>query len=119
MRNEGVTDYIAVPLRFIDGAIHAVELDHAADGRLQRRPPRRHPRDRAPPVARLVEVIGLRRIATTLLDTYVGSRAGERILAGQIRRGHTETMRAAIWLSDLRGFTRCPTGCRRRSWSRC
>jgi adenylate cyclase len=28
-----------------------------------------------------------------------------RILAGQIRRGHTETMQAAIWLSDLRGFT--------------
>ena len=57
------------------------------------------------PLARLVEIIGLRRIATTLLDTYVGNRAGERILGGQIRRGHTETMRAAIWLSDLRGFT--------------
>jgi len=26
-------------------------------------------------------------------------------LNGQIRRGHTETMNAAIWLSDLRGFT--------------
>ena len=25
--------------------------------------------------------------------------------AGQIRRGHAETMHAAIWLSDLRGFT--------------
>ena len=40
-----------------------------------------------------------------LLDTYVGNRAGERIMGGQIRRGHTETMHAAIWLSDLRGFT--------------
>ena len=40
-----------------------------------------------------------------LLDTYVGNRAGERILGGQIRRGHTDTMHAAIWLSDLRGFT--------------
>jgi adenylate cyclase len=39
------------------------------------------------------------------LDTYVGNRAGERILGGQIRRGHTDTMQAAIWLSDLRGFT--------------
>ncbi len=26
-------------------------------------------------------------------------------MGGQIRRGHTETMNAAIWLSDLRGFT--------------
>ena len=33
------------------------------------------------------------------------NRAGERMLGGQIRRGHTETMQAAIWLSDLRGFT--------------
>ena len=40
-----------------------------------------------------------------MLDTYVGNRAGERILGGQIRRGHTDTMHAAIWLSDLRGFT--------------
>src|SRR6202043_2604133 len=46
-----------------------------------------------------------RRIASNLLDTYVGNRAGDRIPAGQTRRGHTDTMRAAIWLSDLRGFT--------------
>jgi adenylate cyclase len=26
-------------------------------------------------------------------------------MAGQIRRGHAESMKAAIWLSDLRGFT--------------
>jgi adenylate cyclase len=57
------------------------------------------------PLARLVEIINLRRIATTLLDTYVGNRAGERIWGGQIRRGHADTMQAAIWLSDLRGFT--------------
>jgi adenylate cyclase len=44
-------------------------------------------------------------MSSILLDTYVGNRAGERILGGQIRRGHTEIMQAAIWLSDLRGFT--------------
>lgn len=47
----------------------------------------------------------MRRTAAALLDTYVGNSAGERILAGDIRRGHSEAMRAAIWLSDLRGFT--------------
>jgi adenylate cyclase len=104
MREEAVTDYVALPLRFIDGAIHASSwttrqnggfTDAELDGI----------REIVRPLARLVEVIGLRRIAATLLDTYVGSRAGERILAGRIRRGHTETMQAAIWLSDLRGFT--------------
>ena len=57
------------------------------------------------PLARIIEIVNLRRTASILLDTYVGNRAGERILGGQIRRGHTDTMDAAIWLSDLRGFT--------------
>ena len=47
----------------------------------------------------------MRRTAAALLDTYVGNRAGERILAGQIRCRHTEALQAAIWLSDLRDFT--------------
>jgi adenylate cyclase len=28
------------------------------------------------------------------------------VLAGQIRRGHTDKIHAAIWLSDMRGFTK-------------
>jgi class 3 adenylate cyclase len=47
----------------------------------------------------------LRRTATNLLDTYVGRQAGERILAGKIQRGYIEEIYAAIWLSDMRGFT--------------
>jgi adenylate cyclase len=104
MRAEGVTDYIALPLVFTDSSIHASSWTT------------KHPggfsdeqlaglRTMMPPLARLAEIVGLQRISLTLLDTYVGNRAGERILAGQIRRGHTETMHAAIWLSDLRGFT--------------
>src|SRR5262249_43432522 len=58
-----------------------------------------------PALSRYIEIVSLRRTAAMLLDTYVGNRAGERILGGQIRRGHTDTMDAAIWLSDLRGFT--------------
>ena len=58
-----------------------------------------------PALARVIEIIQWRRTSSLLLDTYVGNRAGERILKGQIRRGHTDTMDAAIWLSDLRGFT--------------
>jgi adenylate cyclase len=40
-----------------------------------------------------------------LIDTYVGHQTGERIMAGKIRRGYVEAIRAAIWLSDMRGFT--------------
>jgi adenylate cyclase len=104
MRGEGVTDYIAIPLRFTDGSIHSASwttkqvggfTEHNIEGL----------RKIVPPLARVIEIVSLRRTASLLLDTYVGNRAGERILGGQIRRGHTDTMDAAIWLSDLRGFT--------------
>jgi adenylate cyclase len=104
MREEGVTDYIALPLRFTDGSTHASSWTTCAEGgftdaHLEAL------RDVMAPFSRLAEIHALRRTAAALLDTYVGNRAGERILAGQIRRGHGEDMRAAIWLSDLRGFT--------------
>ncbi|HEV7636904.1 MAG TPA: adenylate/guanylate cyclase domain-containing protein [Bradyrhizobium sp.] len=104
MRAEGVTDYIALPLLFIDGAINASSWTTKqpggfSDGELAAL------KAVVTPLTRIIEIINSRRIASILLDTYVGNRAGERILGGQIRRGHTETMHAAIWLSDLRGFT--------------
>jgi adenylate cyclase len=40
-----------------------------------------------------------------LLNAYVGHQAGERMLDGRIRRGDVEEIRAAVWLSDMRGFT--------------
>jgi adenylate cyclase len=104
MRADGVTDYIALPLRFTDGTIHASSWTTKAPGGFTDE----HLaalRTIVMPFARLGEIFAWRRTAATLLDTYVGNRAGERILAGQIRRGHAETMQAAIWLSDLRGFT--------------
>src|SRR5713101_637148 len=104
MREEGVTDYIAFPLRFTDGSIHSASWTTKRPGGFTED----HIeglRKVLPPLARVIEIISWRRTASNLLDTYVGNRAGERILGGQIRRGHTDTMHAAIWLSDLRGFT--------------
>ena len=57
------------------------------------------------PFARVAEIRALQRTATNLLDAYVGHHAGERILAGRIRRGYTEAIHSVIWLSDMRGFT--------------
>jgi adenylate cyclase len=104
MRAEGVTDYVALPLHFTDGSIQVISFtttrpDGFADEHLDAL------RRITAPMARLAEVITLRRTAAGLLDAYVGNSAGERILAGDIRRGHAEAMRAVIWLSDLRGFT--------------
>lgn len=104
MRAEGVTDYVAVPLSFLDGSVNATSW-------MTRQPGGFSDDDIAAiraiiaPLARVSEIVSLRRTAEMLLDTYVGNRAGARILGGQIRRGHNDTMQAAIWLSDLRGFT--------------
>jgi adenylate cyclase len=105
MRAEGVTGYLALPLRFTDGSNHACSWATKQPGGFTEAQIAAV-RSIVVPFARLGEIFALRRTATTLLETYVGHRPGERILAGQIRRGHTETMNAAIWLSDLRGFTR-------------
>jgi adenylate cyclase len=104
LRAEGVTDYTALPMLFIDGSIHASSWTTKQPGGFTE-VQLAALRSVVKPLARLIEIVSLTRTASLLLDTYVGNRAGERILGGQIRRGHTETLNAAIWLSDLRGFT--------------
>jgi adenylate cyclase len=104
MRAEGVTDYIALPLRFTSGSIHGASWSTKQPGGFSDEQLAAL-KMMVRPLTRVVEIISLTRTASNLLDTYVGNRAGERILGGQIRRGHADTMQAAIWLSDLRGFT--------------
>lgn len=104
LRKEGTTDYIAIPLVFTDGSLHASSWSTTQSGGFT-------PVQLAAlqavvaPLARVAEIRALQRTASNLLDTYVGNSAGERILAGQIRRGYADNIHAVIWLSDLRGFT--------------
>ncbi len=101
---EGCTDYVIMHLPFGDEGRHAAAF--ATD-----RPGGFTPAElrlidaMLPHMARQSELLTLRYLTTTLLDTYVGRNAGERVLTGQIRRGSGETIRAVIWFSDLRGFT--------------
>jgi len=104
LREEGVTEYLALPLMQVDGTVHASSWTTRQPGGFTDAQVSAI-RSLVPPLSRLIEVTRLRFMSSILLDTYVGNRAGGRILGGQIRRGHTETMQAAIWLSDLRGFT--------------
>jgi adenylate cyclase len=104
LRADGYTDYIVYAVPFADGSFKALSLaTRRAEGF----------RDdelalfeaMIPALAFNLEVQALRRTARTLLDTYVGRQSGGRVLEGQIRRGSGETIRAVIWLCDLRGFT--------------
>ena len=48
----------------------------------------------------------LLRITETLAETYLGHETGKHVLAGNISRGRTQKISAALWFSDLKGFTR-------------
>ncbi len=59
-----------------------------------------------PSLALAIKSVALVRMTGTLLETYLGRGAGQRVLSGRIVRGIAERLSAAVWFSDLRGFTR-------------
>ena len=105
MRSKGLTDYVAWPLFHTLGKQHMVTFatdraggfDDADIAGL---------RQLLPILALVSEIRMKNRLARTLLETYVGSHAGELILAGATRRGSGTTVRAAIMICDLRDFTK-------------
>lgn len=44
-------------------------------------------------------------IAAGLLEAYLGPDAGRRVHAGEVERGSVQSIRAALWFADVRGFT--------------
>jgi adenylate cyclase len=105
MRAQGLTDYVAWPLYHTLGKRHLVTF--ATDRRGGFDDAHIAALSRLLPVLALVSEIRMKnRLARTLLETYVGSHAGELILAGATRRGSGTTVRAAIMICDLRDFTK-------------
>jgi adenylate cyclase len=104
LRAEGVTDYLVLPMVFSDGDSKAMTFATKAAGGfdddhialLQRL---------VPLAASILEILTLREMTRTLLDTYVGPIAGQRVLEGQIKRGDGQTIRAVVWFADLRDFS--------------
>ncbi|MCB2012576.1 MAG: adenylate/guanylate cyclase domain-containing protein [Geminicoccaceae bacterium] len=104
LRASGHVDYVVMPMTFVSGTTHAVSWATRQEGGFTTAELRAI-NDLMPLLALALELRLNRQIARNLLRTYVGTRAGERILAGNIMRGSGETIRAAIWYCDLRGFT--------------
>jgi adenylate cyclase len=104
LQADGITDYFAVPLQFSSGVLQVATWS-------SRRPGGFADSDIAaieallPALCAVVETHEQRRMLRTLLETYLGQQAGHRVLNGTIRRGDGETIAAALWYCDLRGFT--------------
>jgi adenylate cyclase len=100
---EGATDYYALPVTSALGS---------------RRYMATYVTDRpggftAPEIEELTEIsqrlpadmFAQRAVAENVLKAYIGRTTGPRVLAGQIRRGAGEEIKAILWSSDLRSFT--------------
>jgi adenylate cyclase len=107
----GMTDYVAIITRFADeGVIGEMDAVYSSWG------------TRAPGgfndaqigslkhivlyLALAIKSVSLARMTRTLMETYLGRDAGQRVLSGRIVRGVAERIDAVVWFSDLRGFTR-------------
>jgi adenylate cyclase len=105
LKNEGATDYVALPLLFTTGHVDALSVVSDRPGGFSARD-----LDRMFQLqfafTRIVETHSLRDTAVNLLDAYVGRAAGQRIWAGEVKRGDGQTIEAVLWYCDLRGFTR-------------
>jgi adenylate cyclase len=100
----GATDYLALPLRFSQGAVNVLIL--ATDAPAGFADDEVNDLTRfADYLAPVIEVFATRQLAVSLLETYVGPRTGQRVLQGTIKRGDGECIFAAMWFSDLRDFT--------------
>jgi class 3 adenylate cyclase len=56
-------------------------------------------------VAAPLAALAARSTLSALLEAYLGRRSAARVQAGALRRGTGETIRAALFCADLRGFT--------------
>lgn len=105
LQREGYTDYVAHPFRFQDTQRTAAitfatkQAGGFSDADFV---------DITKFVAAFtapVEARVVRTIAKDLLSTYLGDGVGARVYDGAIVRGDYESIFAAVWFCDLRGFT--------------
>ncbi|MEL6316536.1 MAG: adenylate/guanylate cyclase domain-containing protein [Pseudomonadota bacterium] len=110
-RRGGATDYLALQRRFGEGAGLGT-ADRLICSWLTRRPggfTEAHLKDlRAifPTLALAAQRDGARVAFETIVTTYLGDAAGQRVMTGAVGRGQGDSLRAALWYCDLRGFTK-------------
>jgi adenylate cyclase len=111
MHAAGMTDYVAIINRFAaEGAIGDMDCVYSSwatgepggftDGQVTAL------QQIVPFLALAIKSAALAHMAGTLMQTYLGRDAGQRVLSGRIVRGIADRIDAVIWFSDLRGFTR-------------
>ncbi len=60
----------------------------------------------APLLALAIKAAASSRMGEAILAAYLGRDVGRRVWSGEVHRGMAQTIRAILFLADLRGFTR-------------
>jgi adenylate cyclase len=104
LKAAGATDYFALPVKSSFGTNYMVTYvtDRIGGFTAQEISDLKRVTRRLPLLA---DLRNHRRIASNILNAYLGPKTGPKVLAGQIRRGAGEEITAVLWSSDLRGFT--------------
>ena len=104
LKAAGATDYFALPVKSSFGTNYMVTYvtDRISGFTAQEISDLKRVTRRLPLLA---DLRNQRRIASNILNAYLGPKTGPKVLAGQIRRGTGEEITAVLWSSDLRGFT--------------
>jgi adenylate cyclase len=111
LRDQGMTDYFGFVVSFVEGWMTVGPASGMAGSWATDRPSGFSDADiqALMRIQRRLSVACKMRIkemiARNVVTTYLGKLAGLRVLHGSIKRGDGETIRAAIWYSDLRNST--------------
>lgn len=104
LRTAGATDYLVLPLPFSTGTVSYLSVATTTPGGFT--PTVLAALDAlATKLARRIELESSYYATRALLDVYLGKNAGARVFNGKFQRGKGELIDAAIWFSDMRGFT--------------
>ncbi|GJL87400.1 MAG: adenylate cyclase [Minwuia thermotolerans] len=104
LMGEGYTDYLALPVPLTDGKRNPISFAMRRAGGFTDADVE-DIREFLPVFGLLSEIHSGRKLASNLLDVYLGHGTGERVLEGAIRRGFARRIPAAVFFCDLRGFT--------------
>jgi adenylate cyclase len=104
LRADGLTDYFAWPIEHTFGKRHVATFSSDRPGGFLEAEVLAL-KNLLPALALVSEIRLKNRMTRTLLETYVGPHAGEKILNGATTRGSGITVGAAILICDLRNFT--------------
>ena len=104
LRDEGGTDFFALPLPFANGQVGYITfVTRAAQGFSDETLALLEAVQ--PFLALRIELESAYYATRGLLSLYLGENAAQRVLSGQFQRGRGELIDAAIWFSDMRNFT--------------